>query len=100
MSDAFKERMVQDLMRKILGVETNASPISPAYCALRDIRNGHIGKTAFRKRYESMAFTGDTDELAAMLWMKDYKAGLAANGYELKLLPDGDGGGVLALVKV
>lgn len=38
MSKEFEEQVVQNLMRKIFGVVTKASPSSPAYCALQDIR--------------------------------------------------------------
>lgn len=74
MSEAFKERMVQDLMRKIFGVETKAGSTSPAYCALQDIRNGHVGHEVVARSSVSAIPSEDGDDIGAALWLKDYKA--------------------------
>lgn len=82
MSEAFKERMVQDLMRKIFGVETKAGSTSPAYCALQDIRNGHVGPEAVARSSLSVVPSEDDADIGAALWLRDYKAAVDANGYE------------------
>ena len=78
----FKERMVQDLMRKIFGVETKASLNSPAYCALQDIRNGHVGPEVVARSSLSVLPSDDGADIGATLWLRDYRSAIDANGYQ------------------
>lgn len=78
----FKERMVQDLMRKIFDVETKPGPRSPAYCALQDIRNGHVGPEVVARSSLSVLPSDDGADIGATLWLRDYRAAIDANGYE------------------
>ncbi|CUW87507.1 hypothetical protein [Agrobacterium genomosp. 2] len=82
MSEEFKERMVQDLMRKVFGVETKAGRTSPAYCALQDIRNGHVGPEVVARSSLSVLSSDDGADIGATLWLRDYRSAIDTNGYE------------------
>ncbi|MEY9831095.1 hypothetical protein ABIA25_002910 [Sinorhizobium fredii] len=82
MNEAFEERMVQNLMRKVFGVETKAGRTSPAYCALQDIRNGHVGPEVVARSSLSVLPSDDGADIGATLWLRDYRAAIDANGYE------------------